>query len=362
MDVPAVTVPAANAVTQQVLNTEGQPLESGMIGGEFAALLALGLNLPQPGGEAKTPQFDLATNENAAESSLIAPPIEVLAVLPQITPQVPVAAPAVTASDIPATPAPVPNGDLGNVLQVGEPQITPDFNLAQDATIADRAAIIAARSETANLVTDADAHLTQVASPAQLGHKESAPAELQRLAELQRFDMPETAPRPEPFAHAFASAQPIENRPPLTHTSALLEVAAPVSEPGFADALSRQVVWMVDKDAQVAELRINPPELGPVEVRLTLSGDEAQAQFVSAHAEVREAIENALVRLREALAQAGIQLGEASVSAESFANQAQRDSATARQQYGDDRQQHNSAAQSNDARTSARRGLVDVFA
>lgn len=75
---------------------------------------------------------------------------------------------------------------------------------------------------------------------------------------------------------------------------------------------------MVDKDAQIAELRINPPDLGPVEVRLTVSGDQASAKFVSAHAEVREALETSIARLRESFAEAGIQLGEASVSAESF--------------------------------------------
>ena len=371
MDLLAVTVPAANAVTQQVLSSEAQPLENGVLGGEFAALLALGLNLPQPSGEPKTAQSEPGPNEKAAEASLFAPPVEVLAVLPQMTPQVPLAALPVTVSDVPATAAPVQSGDQRsalNVRQAGEAQVTPDYGPAQDARIADHAANIAGRSETARSATHAEV------LPAQIGQWESAPGEsqhiaesqrfaaTQRLAEVQRFDMPETTPRPEPSAHAFPSAHPIEFRAPVTQTSALLEVAAPVSEPGFADALSRQVVWMVDKDAQVAELRINPPDLGPVEVRLTLSGDEAQAQFVSAHAEVREAIENALGRLRETLAQAGIQLGEASVSSESFTNQAQRESTAARHQYGDERQQHNAAAQRTDTRTSAGRGLVDVFA
>jgi flagellar hook-length control protein FliK len=74
---------------------------------------------------------------------------------------------------------------------------------------------------------------------------------------------------------------------------------------------------------QVAELHLNPPELGPLQITLTLSNDQASAQFVSQHAAVREAIETAMPRLREMLAEGGITLGNANVSAESFGGQTQ---------------------------------------
>jgi len=150
----------------------------------------------------------------------------------------------------------------------------------------------------------------------------------------------------------------------LQQPTAVLEVSAPVSSPGFADALSRQVVWMVDKDAQVAELRINPPELGPVEVRLTVNGDQASAQFVSTHQEVREALETSIARLRESFAEAGIQLGQASVSAESFRDQTagQPDPrATSRNGYNA-RSGTSEATAPAAAPVPVRRGLVDTFA
>jgi flagellar hook-length control protein FliK len=51
---------------------------------------------------------------------------------------------------------------------------------------------------------------------------------------------------------------------------------------------------------------------------LNVKSDQATATFVSANAEVREAIESALPRLREMLAGAGVELGQTNVSAESF--------------------------------------------
>lgn len=158
--------------------------------------------------------------------------------------------------------------------------------------------------------------------------------------------------------------QATEQRTPVQQPVAVREVGAPVGSTGFADELSRQVVWMVDKDAQIAELRINPPELGPVEIRLTVNGDQASAKFVSTHAEVREALETSIARLRESFAEAGIALGEASVSAESF-----QDHGTGQ---AESRRQHSGYTESRDAsgRTPTtpvaapriHRGLVDTFA
>jgi flagellar hook-length control protein FliK len=48
----------------------------------------------------------------------------------------------------------------------------------------------------------------------------------------------------------------------------------------------------------------------------------ATASFVSANAEVRDAIETALPRLREMFASAGIELGQTNVSSQSFQQQA----------------------------------------
>ena len=110
--------------------------------------------------------------------------------------------------------------------------------------------------------------------------------------------------------------------------------------------------------------RINPPELGPVEVRLKLSGDEATVQFVSAHADVRNAIEAAVSRLRESMAQAGISLGETSVSAESFREQAGQDSEHrgSRSGYGAERDEAEPAWSRTAISSGVRRGLVDLFA
>lgn len=91
-----------------------------------------------------------------------------------------------------------------------------------------------------------------------------------------------------------------------------------VGAQGWDGALGQKVVWLVNQRHQTAEMQLNPPNLGPLEVKITITNDQASALFVSHHAAVRDAIEAALPRLREMLAESGIALGNAQVSAESF--------------------------------------------
>jgi flagellar hook-length control protein FliK len=98
----------------------------------------------------------------------------------------------------------------------------------------------------------------------------------------------------------------------------VLNVRTPLQAANWAADFSQKVVWLVGRESQSAQMILNPPQLGSVEVRLTLTGSEAGAQFFSPHQGVREAIEAAIPRLRDMMAEAGLSLGQASVSPESF--------------------------------------------
>ncbi len=97
----------------------------------------------------------------------------------------------------------------------------------------------------------------------------------------------------------------------------------PLGQSGWDRELSSRVQWMVNRDVQTAELRINPPNLGPVELRVSVQNDQASVILVSQHAVVREAMEAALPRLRDMLTDQGMQQVEVAVSNQSFAEQRQ---------------------------------------
>jgi len=89
-----------------------------------------------------------------------------------------------------------------------------------------------------------------------------------------------------------------------------------VGTPAWDQALGQKIVWMAAGSQQSASLTLNPPDLGPLQVVLHVTNDQANATFISAHPDVRHALEAALPKLREMMGDAGIQLGQSTVSAE----------------------------------------------
>ena len=98
---------------------------------------------------------------------------------------------------------------------------------------------------------------------------------------------------------------------------ASLSIPTPLDSPQWASDFGRQFVSMAKGGVnmpQTAELRLDPPELGPLRISINVVDNVAHAIFVSAHANVRHTLENSLPQLQQLLAQAGISLGQTSVS------------------------------------------------
>lgn len=107
-------------------------------------------------------------------------------------------------------------------------------------------------------------------------------------------------------------------------------IETPVHDTHWPDAVGEKMVWMSKSGVQQAQITLNPPNLGPLQITLSLSSDQASAQFVSPHAEVRQALQEAMPHLKDMLASSGIALGQSSVGSEAprqqqdFGQQAQR--------------------------------------
>lgn len=92
------------------------------------------------------------------------------------------------------------------------------------------------------------------------------------------------------------------------------QLSARVGTPAWDNQVGQKIVWMVGSEEQTASLTLNPPDLGPMQVVLSVTGDQASVAFSANHEEVRHALENALPRLREMMGESGIELGSATVS------------------------------------------------
>ena len=99
---------------------------------------------------------------------------------------------------------------------------------------------------------------------------------------------------------------------PMQWTSSSIDVAP--GQAGWNEALGDRVTWMAGNRIQNAELRLNPAELGPLRVQISMDDGNASVTFTAQHPLTRDAIEQALPRLREMLADQGVSLQNASVS------------------------------------------------
>lgn len=100
------------------------------------------------------------------------------------------------------------------------------------------------------------------------------------------------------------------------NTSSTPLIASTIGSTEWQQDLGQQVIQLHQRGDQQVELRLHPAELGPMSITLKVGEHGAQVQFVSAHAHVRNAIEQAIPQLREALAEQGINLGQTSVGSQ----------------------------------------------
>jgi len=70
---------------------------------------------------------------------------------------------------------------------------------------------------------------------------------------------------------------------------------------------------MAQNQVHSAHIRLDPPDLGVIEVRVSVNGDQASIAFTSPHTTVRDSVEAAIPRLRDMLGEGGLQLADVSV-------------------------------------------------
>ena len=349
----ATTDPAAAGADPAAVNPAAAALLAGLVPGMTPAA---GTAAPSEGGNAAAQAFVPPTSPaSVAELAGQALPMaaDPLATPPPPGSQAPT--PEVTAST--ASLRAASNGDdFADVLaNLG---LKPAVEPAKQPVIAQPAA---AAADTA-----AD-NLLPVAAPGAGGA--DAPA-------LELPDVPGLVVEQTRTAEGDAAAgqpvgnQAVANQTPLaaarTHAGVLhLDTQLPVHSPRFGEGFTQQVVVLAQNGIQQAQMSLSPPDLGPIDVRITMQQDAATVQIAAASVAAREAIQDALPRLRDMLDQSGVRLNDAGV----FAQLPQREQSAGSQQQRSDWQMASGFGNPGGGEQSAlvapvvrRVGLLDAYA
>lgn len=98
------------------------------------------------------------------------------------------------------------------------------------------------------------------------------------------------------------------------NAQANLTMNLPPSHPGWASEMSQKVAWVARDGGHTAHIRLDPPELGSLTVKVSVDSDSnTQVSFVAATPQARDLLESQMGRLREMLAQQGMDLSRADV-------------------------------------------------
>ena len=279
---------------------------------------AQALPLPPVLASAQLPASVRVTAAAAAEPALDASALPLpQALASALMPAAAAAGPALDASALPLPQAlasalmPVAARQPGLSTVVASSKASPGQQTFADTALALDASTLPAGLAAPNLVPKA--------APANaLSAVRSEPLHKEVLA-TPAFDTASFRTEPPVASPIAAQATDIGSSTPtrgVPEPSAVVQTR--VGERGWDQAVGDKLVWMVNQKHQVAQLHLNPPDLGPLKIAISLDQNQASAQFFSAHASVREALEVAMPRLREMLADSGITLGNTSVGAEAF--------------------------------------------
>ncbi|NOH95489.1 flagellar hook-length control protein FliK [Vibrio sp. 99-70-13A1] len=123
------------------------------------------------------------------------------------------------------------------------------------------------------------------------------------------------------LAQQIAAASGQQGMPSTAPTRAEIQAAqqAPLqlTKELANEQVAEKVQMMMSKNLKNLDIRLDPPELGRMQIRMTMNNDIANVHFTVANQQARDIIEQTLPRLREMLAQQGLQLAESSVQQQS---------------------------------------------
>jgi flagellar hook-length control protein FliK len=144
----------------------------------------------------------------------------------------------------------------------------------------------------------------------------------------------ETNSAPQPLALG------VSNNSLVDTTTVSVNLPTPVQSPEFRELLGSQISLLAKDGVQSAELHLNPAEMGPVSVQITLDGTQARVDFGADSAQTRQYIESSLPELASAMRDAGLTLSGGGVSQHAHGRESppdsSRSSSTQRKASGED--------------------------
>ncbi len=111
---------------------------------------------------------------------------------------------------------------------------------------------------------------------------------------------------------------------PLAGSQPSYRLHDPLGSESWQTGMGQRLVLMLRDGEHSAELRLTPPELGKISIRITLAKEDVSVAISVNNHQVREAVEQSLPRLKSLFEEAGIGLGNVDISDQNLQDSGRR--------------------------------------
>ena len=166
-------------------------------------------------------------------------------------------------------------------------------------------------------------------------------------------------------AHGNSASAPAVTQMPLPSGLETMTLARGADAAEWGNGLSERVSWMINQKQNSATIRLDPPMLGKLDVQVRIVDDATTITIHTQHAQTRDLIETASLRLRDSLQENGFQNVNVDVSQRQDQQQSRSQTAGDEQpglRDDFDRESESATQHEPGTRFFTGEGLLDTFA
>ena len=124
------------------------------------------------------------------------------------------------------------------------------------------------------------------------------------------------------------SALPLQSNGANNSATVSTRLGTPINQPSFAKELGHTVQWAISKNISTVDIRINPENFGPLNMRIVQKGQEIQLLIRTQDEQSANTLQQALSGLKESLGNQGLQLNQVNIQHGQSNSQTQNQSST----------------------------------
>jgi flagellar hook-length control protein FliK len=161
------------------------------------------------------------------------------------------------------------------------------------------------------------------------------------------------------------ASAPAITQTPLPSGLETMNLARGADAAEWGNGLSERVSWMINQKQNSATIRLDPPMLGKLDVQVRIADDATTITIQTQHAQTRDLIETASLRLRDSLQENGFQNVNVDVSQRQDQQQSRSQTAGDEQsELHDEFERESESAMQHESHTRffTGEGLLDTFA